>query len=73
MSEMKFRYQLMVLAIQSRKGFAKFMILIALFKKFPRTKFVANVKVCNMSRCSSKSDELRNIISTKCRTRNITI
>ena len=30
----KFRYQNMVSSIKFRKGFAKFMILIALFKKF---------------------------------------
>ena len=33
-SNLEFRYQIMVSSIKFRKGFAKFMILIALFKKF---------------------------------------
>ena len=33
-SNLKFRYQTIVLSIKLRKGFAKFMIPIALFKKF---------------------------------------
>ena len=32
-----------------------------------------SVEVCNMARCSSKSDELSNINSIGCRVRNITI
>ena len=34
---------------------------------------MVSVEVCNMARCSSKSDELRNIKSIGCRARNITI
>ena len=34
MSNLEFRYQLIVSSIKFRKGFAKFMIPIALFKKF---------------------------------------
>ena len=33
-SNLEFRYQFIVSSIKIRKGFAKFMILIALFKKF---------------------------------------
>ena len=33
-SNLEFRYQIIVLSLQIRKGFAKLMILIALFKKF---------------------------------------
>ena len=33
-SNMEFRYQIIVSSIKLRKGFAKFMIQIALFKKF---------------------------------------
>ena len=34
-SYLEFRYQIIVLSITFRKGFAKFIIPIALFKKFP--------------------------------------
>ena len=34
MSNLEFRYQIIVSSIKFRKGFAKFMIKIALFKKF---------------------------------------
>ena len=33
-ANLEFRYQIIVSSIEFRKGFAKFMILIALFKKF---------------------------------------
>ena len=33
-SNLEFRYQIIVTSLKSRKGFAKFMIPIALFKKF---------------------------------------
>ena len=33
-SNFEFRYQIIVSSIKFRKGFAKFMILIAMFKKF---------------------------------------
>ena len=33
-SNLEFRYQIIVSSIKRRKGFAKFIILIALFKKF---------------------------------------
>ena len=33
-SNLEFRYQIIVWSIEFRKGFAKFMILIAMFKKF---------------------------------------
>ena len=33
-SNLEFRYQIIVSSIKFRKGFAKFMIAIALFKKF---------------------------------------
>ena len=35
-SNMEFRYQIIISAIKFRKGFAKIMILVALFKKFLR-------------------------------------
>ena len=39
------------------------MIPIALFRKFLSKQFIASVEVSNMARCSSESDELRNINS----------
>ena len=49
------------------------MILIALFKKFLSQQFIASVEVSNMTRCSSKTNELRDIDSIGGRARNITI
>ena len=49
------------------------MIQIALFKKFLSKQFIARVEVSNIARCSSKTNELRDIDSMGCRTRNITI
>ena len=48
------------------------MIPIALFKKFLSKQFIASVEVSNNARCSRKTNELRNIDSIGCRTRNIT-
>ena len=45
-----------------RNGFAKFMIPIALFKKFLSYQFIVSVEVSNIARCSSKTNELRDII-----------
>ena len=47
------------------------MIPIALFKKFLSSQFIASVEVSNIARCSSKKNELRDIDSIGCRTRNI--
>ena len=58
--------------IKFKKGFAKFMIPIALFKKFLSKQFIASVEVSNMARCSSKTNELRDKDSIGCRARNIT-
>ena len=55
------------------KSFAKFMIPITLFKKFLSQKSIASVEVSNMARCSSKTNELRDIDSIERRWRNITI
>ena len=68
-SNKEFRYQNIVSSVKFRKCFAKFMIRIALdvFKKF------LNVEVSNMARCSSETNELRDIDSIGCRARNITI
>ena len=49
------------------------MIPIALFKKFLSAHFIASVEVSNIARYSSKTNELRDIDSIGCRTRNITI
>ena len=72
---MELRFQIIVSTITFRKGFAKFMILIALFKQSLSYHFIASVEVSSMAmyRCSSKSDELRNINSIGCRARNINI
>ena len=69
MFDMEFRYQIIVSAI----SFTKFMIPIVLFKKFPCLMFITSVEVCNKARCSSKIDELRNIVSIGYRPKNITI
>ena len=49
------------------------MILIALFKKFLSYQFIASVEVSNIARCSTKTNELRDIDSIGCSSRNITI
>ena len=49
------------------------MISIALFKKFLSQQFIATADVSNMTLCSSKTNELRDIDSIGCRARNITI
>ena len=73
-SNLEFRNQIIVSSIKFRKGIlSKFMILIALFKKFLSYHFIASVEVSNMARCSSKTNELRDINSRGCRARNITI
>ena len=72
-SNLEFRYQIIVLSIKFRKGFAKFMIPIVLFKKFLSEKFIANVEVSNIARCSSKTNKLRDIDYRGCRARNVTI
>ena len=72
-SNLEFRYQIIVSSIKFRKGFAKFMIPIALFEKFLSSQFIASVEVSNIARCSNKTNELRDIDSIGCRARNITI
>ena len=49
------------------------MIPIALFKKFLSNQYIASVEISNKARCSSKMNELRDIDSIGCRTRNIII
>ena len=49
------------------------MIPIALFKKFLSWQLIASVEVSNIARCSSKTNELRDIDPIGCRARNITI
>ena len=63
MSNLEFRYQSIVASIKFRKGFAKFMIPITLLEKFLSEQFIASVEVSNMARCSSKTNELRDIDS----------
>ena len=70
---LEFVHQIKVLSIKFRKGFAKFMIPIALFKKFLSYQFISSVEVSNMARCSSKTNELRDIDSIGCRERNTII
>ena len=72
-SNLKFRYQIIVSSVKFRKSFAKFMIPIALFKKFLSQRFIASVEVSNIARCSSKTNELSDIDSIGCRAGNITI
>ena len=62
-SNLELRYQIIVSSIKFRKGFAKFMIPIALLKKFLSSQFIASVEVSNIARCSSKMNELRDIDS----------
>ena len=62
-SNLEFRNQIIVSSIKLRKGFAKFMILIALFKNFLSLQFIASVEVSSIARCSSKTNELRDIDS----------
>ena len=59
-SNLEFRYQIIVSSINYRKGFAKLMMPIALFKKL-------------LARCSSKTNALKDIDSIGRRERNITI
>ena len=47
------------------------MIPIALFKKFMSLQFIASVEVSNMARCSSKTNEMRDIDFIGCRAREI--
>ena len=70
---LEYRYQIIVSSIKFRKGFAKSMIPITLFKKFLSYQFIANDEISSMARCSSKTNELRDIDSIGCRARNITI
>ena len=72
-SNLEFKYQIKVSTIEFRKGFAKFMIPIALFKKFLSKKIIASVEVSNMARCTNKTNELRVIDGIGCRARNIII
>ena len=60
-SILDFRYQIIVSLIKFQKGFEKFMIPIALFKKFLEKQFIASIEVSNMARRSSKTNELRDI------------
>ena len=62
-SNLEFRNQFIVSSIKIWKCFAKFMIPIALFKKFLSYQFIASVEVSNIARCSSKTNELRDIDS----------
>ena len=71
-SNLEFRYQIIVSSIKFRKGFAKFMLPIDLFKKFLSYQLIASFEVSNIARCSSKTNELRDIDSIGCRARNIT-
>ena len=45
------------------------MIPIALLKKFLSEQFITSVEVGNMARCSSKTNELRDTDSIRCRRR----
>ena len=72
-SDLEFSYQIIVSSIKFRNGFARFMIPIALFKKFLSKQFIASVEVRNKARCVSKTNELRDIDPIGCRARNITI
>ena len=69
MSNLQFRYQIIVSSIKFRKGFAKFIILIALFKKFLSYQYIASVEVSNMARYSRKTNEVRDIDFIGCRER----
>ena len=72
-SNLEFRYQIIVSSIKFRKGFAKFIISTALLEKFLSQLFIVSVEVSNIARCSSKTNELKDIDSIGCRARNITI
>ena len=64
---------MIVYSIKFRKGYAKFMVSIALFNKFLSYQCIVRVDVSNMARCSKKMNESRDIDSIGCRARNITI
>ena len=49
-SNLEFRYQIIVPSIKLRKGFAKFLIPIALFTKVLSQQFIASVEVSNIVR-----------------------
>ena len=51
--------QFKVPTIKFGKGFAEFMIPIALLKKFGSSEFVTIIEVSNMRRCSGKANKLR--------------
>ena len=70
-SNLEFRYQTIVSSVKFRKGFAKFMIPIALFKKFLSLQFIASFEVSSIARFSSKTNELRDKDSTGYRARNL--
>ena len=72
-SNLEFKYQIIISSKKIRKGFATFIILIALFKKFPSEQIFASVKASTIARCSNKTNELRDIDSIGCRAKNITI
>ena len=52
-SNLEFRYQIIVASIKFRKCFAKFMIPIAMFKKFLSEQFIVSVEVSYIARCKS--------------------
>ena len=56
---MDFIYQIIISDFKFLKYFAKFMILIALFKKFLIQQLIASIEVNNMARYYSKLAELR--------------
>ena len=66
-SNLEFGNQIIVSSIKFRKGFAKFMILIALLRKFLSQQFIVSVEVSNIAKWSSKTNELRDIDSIGCR------
>ena len=51
----------------------KFMILIALFRKFLSLQYIASFEVSSMARCSSKMNELRDIYSIGCRAKYFSV
>ena len=53
-----------------RKSFPKFMVPMALFKKFLNSQSIASVEVSNMAICSSKTKEFRDTDSIGCRAKN---
>ena len=58
MSNLEFRYQIIISWIKFRKGFAKFIILIPYLRRFLVNNFLRV-----LARCSSNTDELRDIDS----------